>query len=133
MPISVGEWGSLHAPDKPADDLGFGVYAAPERARGLCDGRADVFALGVLAYRAATGKFPFVPPELVPGIPGKLGALIARMLAPDRTQRPTAAEVYKDLATDHGPRFATPRWTPAPFGEPVEEVIALVSRVRDVS
>ena len=39
-------------------------YIAPEYLRGQpIDGRADLFALGVVLYRAVTGKRPFVGPS----------------------------------------------------------------------
>jgi eukaryotic-like serine/threonine-protein kinase len=85
------------------------------------DGAADIHALGVLAYRALTGKFPgLYPPELIAGVPGAISALIIRMLAPDPEDRPDAETVYAAVAALTGdralsaPRFARPRWTPAP-------------------
>ena len=83
FPVCVVDWGFAH------DQLG--VYAAPEGATG--DGRIDVYALGVIAYRAATRMFPLDAVTSVPGVPPGLATLIARMLAADPADRPTAAEV----------------------------------------
>jgi len=123
-PIALGAWGDVFscAPDNlpPTPPL-FTVYTAPELARGhAADGRADVFAIGVLAYRALTGRFPSRP-ELVADAPDDLAALIVRMLAPDPSHRPSAVEVVAATAapttTDRATpreRLSRPRWTPAP-------------------
>ena len=115
FPIAIADWG-LRSGD-------IGVYAAPELSLGRCDGRADVYALGVIAFRAATRKFPGERGASdIPGIPDGLATLISRMLVLDPNERPTAAEVRAfaaelvtdDLAHPEGPRFAKPKWTPNP-------------------
>jgi serine/threonine-protein kinase len=115
-------------------DFGFGEapplgYEAPEGAAG--DGRVDVFALGVIAYRAVTQLFPTSVVDDVPGATPALAELVARMLARDPAERPTAAEVrgtaaqlagIEDVPAPAGdrahvaPRFSSPRWTPSPDG-----------------
>lgn len=51
----------------PAPDgtvLGTPAYMPPEQARGLpVDGRADLYGLGVLMFRALTGRMPFESPD----------------------------------------------------------------------
>ncbi len=97
------------------------------------NGSEDVHALGVLAYRAITGRFPGLHvPELVPGVSGAVSSLIVRMLAADPEERPDAAEILADVASltgDRalsGPRFARPRWTPQPDElQPIADVITL--------
>ena len=97
------------------------------------NGSEDVHALGVLAYRAVTGRFPGLHvPELVPGVSGGVSALIVHMLSADPAERPDASEVLSKvgkLCGDRalsGPRFARPRWTPQPDElQAIAEVITL--------
>lgn len=81
--------------------LGTPKYMAPEQATGRwLDGRADLYSLGCVLCRAATGTLPAVadardrtltaavPPE----IPTALLDLITRMRADDPDERPPSAE-----------------------------------------
>jgi serine/threonine-protein kinase len=88
FPLTISGWGQ---------SVDVGVYMAPEGADG--DGRIDVYALGIIGYRAATGEFPSGPIIDIPGIPAGLAMLLARMLAKDPDERPSAAEV-RGLTTD---------------------------------
>jgi tetratricopeptide (TPR) repeat protein len=124
--------------------LGTPAYMAPEQAAGdpHVDHRADLYAVGVLAYEMLAGQLPFgaaSPQALLaahvtrtpaplsehrPGIPPALSALVMRCLekqAADRWQR--AEDLLPQLEA-----FATPTGA-APVG-PVETALRLGHPVR---
>jgi DNA-binding response OmpR family regulator len=106
--------------------LGTPTYMAPERlCGGTYDGRADVYSLGVLAYRMATGAFPYPPSkdmnpyltalvqltrdptpitDVVPDLPKAFAEAIARAMEKDPEARPTARELRTELAAAAGVR-----------------------------
>jgi serine/threonine protein kinase len=90
--------------------IGTPAYMAPEQANGAAvDARCDLFSLGAVLYRAATGQAPFgdadtmsvlsalamrmpVPPHRIIGtLPRTFSGLIMRLLAKDPADRPQSA------------------------------------------
>lgn len=104
FPLSITDWGLQ------ADDAG--VFGAPEPEHHAA---ADIYALGVIAHRAVTRRFPV---ERAVGdlseLPAELAASITRMLALDPADRPSAAELAGHAFPRSFPRFSRPKWTPAP-------------------
>ena len=112
--------------------LGSSLYMAPEQIYGESDvdGRADVWALGVILYEVLSGTRPtqratsgqvlkaITIDEIVPltrarsDVPPALARVVMRMLSRDRALRPTLDVVAEVLARPDGARSRM-RWASA--------------------
>jgi serine/threonine-protein kinase len=103
-------------PSRVGHFIGTYTYAPPEQIRGHpIDGRADVYALGVLLYRMLSGQRPFEADttealinlhltetpaplqRLVPDLSNTVAQIVAHMLAKKPPDRPSAREVADRL------------------------------------
>ncbi len=114
--------------------LGTPYYMAPEQARGAkdVDHRVDLYAVGVILFRALTGQHPFddgsfpmlivkictAPPPPVRlyrgDVPEALEAIIARLLAKDRAQRFASARELREALAPFRTLTAAPLLLEAP-------------------
>jgi serine/threonine-protein kinase len=139
----------LHDPDGPATTagmlMGTPAYMSPEQWQTLpdIDGRSDLYALGMILFECVTGGLPFIGstpyewldahlnrPPLEPiqfaAITPELNALILRMLAKSRDERPQSAGEVSE-ALQRARMAATPVRATQP---PVAGVAALLERVQ---
>jgi serine/threonine protein kinase len=106
-------------------------YMAPEqRAGGPVDGRADLYACGVVLYELLTGEKPAgtdVPSDLVHSVPKSLDDVFRRSYARLERRYATAAEFADALAAAVAPPRPGPTFKPMPTPPPRAPAITLAS------
>ncbi|NMO15803.1 serine/threonine protein kinase [Pyxidicoccus fallax] len=118
--------------------VGSPAFIAPEQWAGeAVDGRADLYALGVVGYLLVTGRLPFgfgrvgelAPPEphaLNPSVPGALSAVLLRALAQRPEERFPDARAFREALAGCLGAAARPAPRPAPVEEQELEDIEIV-------
>jgi serine/threonine protein kinase len=122
--VRLADWGLLalletgHADPLPLSPAGLTYALSPEHCQGLpADAQGDIYSLGAILYRLATGQPPFqvdsldsavyahvyqrpaAPRVVDPRIPEELEAIILRCLAKRPEERyPTAGDLAAELA-----------------------------------
>ena len=131
--------------------MGTPLYMAPEQCRNASDvdEKADVYSLGVMLYRMLAGRPPFNAPgtgelmamhiymqppplgEADRSLPDPLVKLVHRMLAKNRTERPSMAEVAKELERSGATATGVVQAVPAPTSQPALSVNESATVVSD--
>jgi len=152
--VKLAGFGIEPAPGSPTDmrghAVGSGAYAAPEQIiGGTVDGRADLFALGLVLFEAVTGQHPFlatpprdvrdrivadeapIPGHVRPETPGGFNTILFRLLQKDPAKRPArGAEVAQALRALHERLLHPPAPAAVPAGAPPPHAAAAAARPR---
>ena len=127
--VKLCDFGMVKIPNSEHSKSGRWVgtldYMSPEQRESATDvdARADIFAVGALAYRMLTGRLPLgafrAPHEIVPEVPKALGEMVMWCLSPDRDERPESARALLRGISRNIPEATAPQ-------APVEGVSAVI-------
>ena len=100
---------------RPGMILGSLPYMSPEQiCREPLDGRADLFSLGVTIFELATGQLPVRNPVNTGIVPGNLGPIVAKLMAPEARNRYQTARELREALEQRAASEASPggvaRW-----------------------
>ena len=124
---AIGEEGQI---TQQGAIVGTPAYMAPEQGQGKSlDGRCDLFSLGCVLYRLATGELPFRGSDMVSTLmavatenpappvslnlelPVELSDFIMQLLAKNQKDRPESAQAVADTLAEMARERAFPVWT----------------------
>ncbi|MGN6110988.1 MAG: protein kinase domain-containing protein [Kofleriaceae bacterium] len=109
-------------------------YMSPEQiVGGACDGRSDLYTLGVVAYEMITGRRPFAdatgPTSLLTAVMTRAPAPLASLLRAERLPPELDAILQRCLARDPDARFASA----GELGEAFARLLAVPERAAVVA
>jgi serine/threonine protein kinase len=122
----------VNQPGEQSDNeevIGTAEFMSPEQVRGKAvDGRADIYSLGIMAYKMTTGRCPFedadpyvilkrhlrdpIPPakDLNPKVPDDLNRFMIKALEKEREKRyQNCADIIRDLTPRESTMLAQPK------------------------
>ncbi|MEM8961487.1 MAG: protein kinase [Acidobacteriota bacterium] len=125
LDFGLAQWSEATRHSRTSSSPGTPAYMAPEQiTEDAVDGRADLWALGVMLHESLTGRRPFTgegdqaviysilnttPTPLPDSVPTPLRQLIERALVKDRDARFPDAEAFRDALQTLHERRATDR------------------------
>lgn len=115
--------------------LGSMTYMAPEQIRGAAnvDARADLYALGVVAFQSLTGRLPFVSAFPVAVSKARLDAMTLRQVTNVEWPQDTETWLSRLLAREPSARYADARSTREAWEQCRMASHPLVSEGRDTT
>lgn len=107
MTTAAAEVAPRGATDTTSTVMGTIAYMAPEQASGMdCDGRTDLWALGVMFYEMLAGRRPFAGETFMDTLAAVLTA-DPEPLAAEVAPAPVAAVIQRTMAKEPADRFSS--------------------------
>lgn len=108
LDFGISQWSETDSREQGGVVAGTPEYMAPEQRGGHVDGRADLYAVGVMAFEALTARLPSCSGEPAP-LPREVAPAILRLLAKDPRDRPRSAEEVMAILSGALPGRISPR------------------------